>query len=167
MPHTPRQLPSNGPFAVPPAFPPGDQGWAKLDRLKVGRYGEYFAKMALVRAGFDVYAPEVDDKAIDLIIRLPESPPRYLDVQVKTIRTSKPGYVFIRKKHFGLETNRFLALVLLTEGAEPSMYMIPATAWLDPKPPFTSPDFEGLRSDPEYGLSISSAALQALEPYRF
>lgn len=70
--------------------PADDRSWAHLDKLKVGRYGEYYAKMALVRAGFDVYSPEVDDKAIDLVLRVPGSPPRYLDVQVKTVRTGIP-----------------------------------------------------------------------------
>jgi hypothetical protein len=78
--------------------PADDRSWAHLDKLKVGTYGEYHAKMALVRAGFDVYSPEVDDKAIDLVLRVPGSPPRYLDVQVKTVRTVKPTYVFMRKR---------------------------------------------------------------------
>jgi hypothetical protein len=59
-----------------PIAPTDDRSWAHLDRLKLGRYGEYYAKMALVRGGFDVYAPEVDDKANDLIIRVPDTPPK-------------------------------------------------------------------------------------------
>lgn len=151
----------------PPELSSGDLGWAKLDTGKIGRYGEYFAKMALVRAGYDVYAPEVDDKAIDLIIRVPDSPPRYFNVQVKTVRTTKPTYVFMRKKHFTIEANRYLALVLLHEGREPSMDMIPATVWTEPKSPFTSRDYEGLKSEPEYGVFISAETMQALEAYRF
>jgi hypothetical protein len=144
-----------------------DRSWAHLDTLKVGRYGEYFAKMALVRAGFDVYAPEVDDRAIDLILRLDGSPPRYFDVQVKTLRTAKPTYLFLRKKHFALAPNRYLALVLLREGAEPDLFLVPANVWLDPAPPFSSRDYEGLKSEPEYGLTVSPEALRTLERYRF
>lgn len=144
-----------------------DRSWAHLDRLKIGRYGEYYAKMALVRAGYDVYSPEVDDKAIDLVVRVPESPPRYFDVQVKTVRSAKPGYLFLRKKHFAIETNRYLALVLLREGEEPSMYMVPASCWSDPQPPFSSRNYEGLKSEAEYGLTLSNGTLRSLEPYRF
>ena len=144
-----------------------DRSWAHLDTLKVGRYGEYFAKMALVRAGFDVYAPEVDDRAIDLILRLDGAPPRYLDVQVKTLRTVKPTYTFVHKKHFTLAPNRYLALVVLREGAEPDMYLVPARVWCDPAPPFSSRDYAGLKSEPEYGLTVSPKALRALERYRF
>jgi hypothetical protein len=136
-------------------------------KLKVGRYGEYYAKMALVRAGYDVYSPEVDDKAIDLILSIPGTPPRYLDVQVKTVRTVKPTYVFMRKKDFTIESNRYLALVLLREGEEPTMYMVPSSAWDDPQPPFSSRDYEGLKSEPEYGLMISKKTLNSLEPFRF
>ena len=144
-----------------------DRSWAHLDTLKVGRYGEYFAKMALVRAGFDVYAPEVDDRAIDLILRLDGAPPRYLDVQVKTLRTVKPTYLFLRKKHFTLAPNRYLALVVLREGAEPDLFMVPASVWHEPAPPFSSRDYEGRKSDPEYGLTVSPETLRTLDRYRF
>ena len=143
-----------------------DRSWAHLDRLRVGRYGEYFAKMALVRAGLDVYSPEVDDRAIDLVIRIPSSPPRYLDVQVKTMRGAT-GYVFMRKPHFTIEDNRYLALVLLAEGAEPEMYLIPSTKWREPLPPFSSRDYPGLKSEPEYRLALSPSALEWLRAYRF
>jgi hypothetical protein len=148
-------------------IPVDDRSRAHLDRLKLGRYGEYYAKMALVRAGFDVYAPEVDDKAIDLIVRVPDAPPRYYDVQVKTVRTAKPTYLFLRKKHFTLEPNRYLALVVLHEGEEPLLFMIPASQWLDAQAPFSSRDYEGLKSDPEYGLSLSKETRHSLERFRF
>ncbi|WP_237478307.1 DUF4365 domain-containing protein [Lichenibacterium dinghuense] len=151
---------------LPPEQPVSDRSWAHLDRLKVGRYGECFVKMALVRAGLDVFSPEVDDKAIDLVIRIPSSPPRYLDVQVKTARGST-GYVFMRKRHFTIEANRYLALVLLNEGDAPEMYLIPSTAWREPQSPFSSRDYPGLKSEPEYGLALTPAALQRLQAFRF
>lgn len=151
----------------PDQDPPDDRSWAHLDRLKLGRYGEYFAKMALVRAGLDVYAPEVDDKAIDLIVRVPDSPPRYYDVQVKAVRLPKPTYLFLRKKHFTLEPNRYLALVVLREGEGPLLFMVPAAQWREPQVPFSSRDYAGLKSEPEYGLTLSRESLPALERFRF
>jgi hypothetical protein len=50
----------------------------------------------------------VDDKATDVIVRVPESPPRYLDVQVKTVPTDKATYLFLHKRHFTIEANRYL-----------------------------------------------------------
>ena len=138
--------------------------WADLNHLQTGRYGEYFAKMALVRAGFDVFSPEVDDKGIDFVLRIDGDLPRYYDVQVKTVR-SKSTYVFMRKDKFRLIPNLLLALVILDAGREPEMYLIPASAWRDAKPPFTDRDYGGLKSSPEYGLTLSPPAMAPLEPY--
>jgi hypothetical protein len=127
--------------------------WADLNHLQVGRYGEYFAKMALVRAGFDVFSPEVDDKGIDFVLRIDGDTPRYHDVQVKTVR--RTNYVFLRKDQFRRTPNLLLALVILDEGREPDMYLIPSRAWREAKPPFVDRDYDGKRSAPEYGLMLS------------
>ena len=77
------------------------------------------------------------------------------------------SYVFMRKRHFTIEANRFLALVMLIEGGEPEMYLIPSTAWREPLAPFSSRDFLGLKSEPQYGLALTPAALQRLQAFRF
>ena len=139
--------------------------WADLNHLQVGRYGEYFAKMALVRAGFDVFSPEVDDKGIDLVLRIHGDTPRYHDVQVKTVR--RTTYGFMRKDKFRPAPNLLLALVILDEDEEPRMFLIPSSAWQGAKPPFVDRDYDGKRSAPEYGLMLSPSALVTLEPFRF
>jgi hypothetical protein len=105
--------------------------------------------MALVRAGFDVFSPEVDDKGIDFVLRIAGDPPRYHDVQVKTVR--RTTYVFMRKDKFRPAPNLLLALVILGEGEEPRMFLIPSSAWQGAKPPFVDRDYDGKRSAPEYG----------------
>jgi len=140
--------------------------WADLNHLQTGRYGEYFAKMALVRAGFDVFSPEVDDRGIDFVLRVDRDAPRYYDVQVKTVR-SKNAYVFMRKDKFRLTPNLLLALIILEAGSEPEMYLIPAGAWRDAKPPFADRPYDGKKSAPEYGLTVSPSTMVALEPFRF
>jgi hypothetical protein len=62
--------------------------WADLNHLQTGRYGEYFAKMAFARAGFDVFSPEVDDKGIDFVLRIDGDPPCYT---TSRSRPSDPG----------------------------------------------------------------------------
>ena len=141
------------------------KNWADLNHLQVGRYGEYFAKMALVRAGFDVFCPEVGDKGIDFVLHIDGETPRYHDVQVKTVR--RTNYVFMRKDKFRLTSNLLLALVVLDKAREPGMYLIPASAWRKAKPPFVDREYDGKRSAPEYGLMLSPRALVALEPFRF
>jgi hypothetical protein len=86
---------------------------------------------------------------------------------VKTIRPIKPSYVFMRKRHFPLRADTFLALVLLAEGAEAALYLIPSLAWRDPVQPFTSPDYGGKKPEPEHGLSIGPATLPKLQQYLF
>lgn len=144
--------------------------WAHLDKLRVGKWGEYFAKMTFVRAGLDVYSPEVDDRSIDALVRMPgalEAAPRYLEIQVKTVRAAKPGYVFMSKRLFPIRAGAFLALVLLAEGSEADLYLIPSLVWREPVPPFSSRDYEGKKSEPEYGLSLSPATIPKLQPYLF
>ncbi|UVK55350.1 hypothetical protein DBIPINDM_001857 [Mesorhizobium sp. AR02] len=100
--------------------------------------------MALTQRGFDVYTPCVDDRAVDLIVRIGSDPVQFAEVQVKTIRLAKPSYIFMRKKHFAIGPNRYLALVVLQEGqADPDIFFIPSMSWGEPKAPFVSRDFEG------------------------
>jgi hypothetical protein len=143
------------------------QTWSNLNHLQVGAYSEYFAKMSLVRAGFDVFSAEVDDKGIDFVIREDADVPAYYDVQVKSIRLEKSDYVFMTKDKFPLIPNRLLVLVLLSEGNEPEMFVFPATVWLNPAKPFVDYDYESKASKPEYGLRLSRKNLPAIEPYRF
>ena len=140
--------------------------WADLNHLQVGRYGEYFAKMALVRAGFDVFSPEVDDKGIDFVLRVDGDEPSYYEVQVKSVRSTNT-YLFMRKDKFRPTPNLLLALVVLDAGSEPEMFLIPASAWRDAKPPFADHDYDGLKSPPEYGLTLSPSNMVAVEPFRF
>ncbi len=44
--------------------------WKHLNHLQLGKYGEYFVKMELIRNCFDVYSSEVDDRGIDFIIQI-------------------------------------------------------------------------------------------------
>ena len=118
--------------------------WSNLNHLQTGRYGEYFAKMAFVRVGFDVFSPEVDDKGIDFVLRVDGDAPRYYDVQVKSVRSTNT-YLFMRKDKFRLQPNLLLALVVLHAGREPEIYLIPANAWRDAKPPFADRDYDGWR----------------------
>jgi hypothetical protein len=142
------------------------QSWKHLNHLQVGKYAEYFVKMALVRAGFDVFNAEVDDKGVDFVLRVGCDDPRYYDIQVKSVR-SRNSYVFMQKEKFRLRDNLLLALIVFDEGQEPEMYLVPARAWTRAEPPFVDRDYEGRKSAPEYGLVLSSAAFVRLAAFRF
>lgn len=57
--------------------------------------------------------------------------------------------------------------VLFNEGREPDFYLIPSTVWKKTNDVFVSRDYEGLISDPEWGINISGKNLPELERYRF
>ena len=48
-----------------------------------GKRQEYIAVAELLKRGFDVYMTLVDDQQIDCIVRIPSTPPRYVDLQIK------------------------------------------------------------------------------------
>jgi hypothetical protein len=144
--------------------------WAGLDTMRVGRWGEMHFGMALTRGGCDVYTPLVDDRSIDLLVRIATEPVRYAEVQVKTVRlsrASRSSYIFAKKRLFPISLARFLGIVVLIEGREePEMFLVPSTVWLEPKAPFSARDYVGRQSEPEYGLSVTSGTIAMLEPFR-
>lgn len=143
---------------------PTGHSWKQLSAQRLGRYAEYYVKMALTLRGLDVYTPEVDDRGLDFIVRAGAG--RYYEIQVKSVRGLN-SYIFMRKAFFAPAPDLFLAVALFAEGADPDLYLLPSTIWLEPSGPFVSRDYENLKSPPEYGLNLSKAALAVLEQYRF
>jgi len=137
--------------------------WSHLNHLQLGRYAEYFVKMECTLLGLDVYAPEVDDKGIDFVIRKGEE--AYYDVQVKSLRGI--GYIFFPKAKFKPRKNLLAAVVLFDQGEPPQLYLIPSTVWLRPNRLFRSRDYEGKKSKPEWGMNVSKPNLPLLTQYTF
>lgn len=138
--------------------------WSSLNPQQVGAYAEYFVKVELTMYGFQVYSAEVDDRGIDFVARHGSGP--YVEVQVKSLRGM--GYVFMRKTHFALSDNLYLALGLFSDGKQPDLYLIPSCAWETPNALLVSrDDVEGLASEPEWGLNISAKNMAVLESYSF
>ena len=137
--------------------------WSRLNNQQVGAYAEYFVKMELTLHGFQVYSTEVDDRGIDFVARLERGP--FIEVQVKSLRSM--GYVFMQKTKFPVQPHVYLALALLLEGHSPLLYLVPSTMWLAPDAVFVDRNYEGLKSQPEWGLNISGKNMPALEAYAF
>ncbi|HDL01795.1 MAG TPA: DUF4365 domain-containing protein [candidate division Zixibacteria bacterium] len=137
--------------------------WDKLNKQQAGAYAEYFVKMEFTMYGFQVYSTEVDDRGIDFVCRHQEGP--FLEIQVKSVRDAK--YVFMIKDKFKLSKHLWLALVFLKNGTEPKLYLIPSEVWNAPNKIFVSRDYEGKKSNPEWGLNLSHKNLPELEKYEF
>ena len=140
--------------------------WSELNNQQVGKYGEYIAKMNFVQNGCDVFGSEVDDRGIDFVLRVPGSPPRHFDVQVKTVRAAN-SYVFMHKSKFPLDPYRMLALVRLLPSVE--IYLLPAEIWKSPNRPtcLKDRDYVDKKSKPEWGVNIALSTWKELEAYRF
>lgn len=142
-----------------------DFTFGHLNKLQVGKIGEYWAKIWMTLAGFDIYTTDVDDKGIDFIIRTDHE--KHIDVQVKTIRNI--GYVYVSKETWknGLRENLILVLVLLKNNEMPSVYFIPSKVWETPTLLFTERKYEkeGQTSKPEWGINISQKNMEELEQY--
>ena len=125
--------------------------WSELTAMQAGRYAEYYAKMEFTSYGFDVYTSEVDDHGVDFIAK--NTAGDYFEVQVKSVRND--NYVFIRKDKIILDDKHLVCFIRYIDGKLPESYVFPSTVWNDPDGAvFTSRDYEGLKSAPEYGLNI-------------
>ncbi|MEW5993797.1 MAG: DUF4365 domain-containing protein [Candidatus Zixiibacteriota bacterium] len=133
--------------------------WSKLNRQQIGKYAEYFAKMEFTKAGFDVYTAEVDDKGIDFVVRRSEAV--YYDIQVKSAR--KSAYVFMKKRLFIPRKNLYLMLMIFRRNEEPVSLLIPSIEWVkEGHPALVDHDYEGMKSEPEYGINITKANFNEL-----
>lgn len=147
-----------------------DLKYDNLHHLQIGRIGEYWIKLMLTMQGFDTYYSDVDNKAIDFVVRLDNS--KYIDIQVKTIRLKKSSYVFVTKKSWAenemSRANLYLALVILKEDQYPESYLIPSSAWLQPDELFCDRKYQekGLKSPDEWGLNISTKNMHLLDAYK-
>lgn len=136
--------------------------WSKLNRMQLGRYAEYYAKMEYTSYGFDVYTSEVDDHGVDFVVR--DSKGKFSEVQVKAVRNN--GYVFLLKDRFRIADDNMLCLLKFVEDQLPEVYIIPSTAWLEPNSLLVDHDYgEGLKSSPEWGINLSKKNQGVLEQY--
>ncbi len=143
-----------------------NHNYENLSSLYIGKFGEYLVKLTLSLNSIDTYTPEVDNKGIDFVARVSDS--KYYDVQVKTVRLKTTKYVFVPKHIWSIEhklrDNLLLAVVLLKADAPLHILLIPATAWINEadKVIFSDRNYEGKKSKPEWGLSLSDKHIDYL-----
>jgi hypothetical protein len=140
-------------------YPTGLQ-WSQLGRTERIALGKTLVRDRLERQGCAVASPRslIDGR---LAVRTPSG--RALEVFVSTQKVG--GYVFWTKQRLELDPDRFAAIVLLIDGEDPELYLVPTTEWRTAGPPFTNRDNLGKRSAPEYGISLAHSSLPMLERY--
>ena len=140
--------------------------WSKLNRLQLGRYAEYYAKMEFASYGFEVYTSEVDDHGVDFIAKLPGKN-RFFEVQVKSVRDY--GYIYMTKaKMPELSENRLVCYLHFIDGQLPDVFVIPAIAWSIPNAVLVDRKYDkpGQESEPEWGINISKKNYHLLDEYK-
>jgi hypothetical protein len=140
-----------------------DTNWSKLNKLQLGRYAEYYAKMEFASYGFEIYTSEVDDHGIDFIAKGKNG--KFHELQVKAVRQS--NYVYMQKDKWNIfAPNIYLILLIFKDGRLPDGYLIPSAVWQSPNELLCDKDYGGLKSKPEYGLNLSKKNMPILESYR-
>lgn len=138
-----------------------DFDFSKLTNLYLGKFGEQLVKLYFIVNGIDTYEPLIDDKGIDFVARVSDE--KFYDIQVKTIRLKKESYIYFTKESWKnkLRDNFFVAFVVLEESKSPKLLLIPASAWKTAAENniFADRDYEGKKSAPEWGITISPKKL--------
>jgi hypothetical protein len=99
--------------------------WKDLNKMQLGRYGEYLVKMELTKAGCEVYTSEVDDRGIDFIVRTPSKTMH--TVQVKTVR--KAQAIHLDKRNFAVTSSSFLIITWFDNTFGPITLLFDARDW--------------------------------------
>lgn len=139
--------------------------WKELNRMQLGRYAEYYAKMEFASYGLDVYTSEVDDHGIDFIVK--DKKGIFNEIQVKSLRNK--GYTFMQQEKFDLSNKSlYLVLIIFEEDKLPNIYLVPTSAWNNENNMFIIRNFDmGQKSKPEYGVNIVNSNKEMLEKYKF
>lgn len=129
--------------------------WMTSSSANLGAAAEPIVAAEFALSGYQVYRSLTKDHGVELLIDRGDG--HHLLVRVKSIRSGQ--YVFVTKDSFPLDDHRALALLVFPYDAErPELFVIPAAAWRAPEPPLFSRDYDGLKSKPEWGVSISKNA---------
>ena len=136
--------------------------WSLLNPLQLGKYAEYYAKMEFTLHGFDVFTAEVDNKGVDFIVKINH---QYFEVQVKSSRNN--NYIFFQKDKFILKQNLLATILLFQDFHEPDILVIPSLDWQSSNTLLVSRDYEGKKSKPEWGFSITNRNRDLLLKYQF
>jgi hypothetical protein len=145
---------------VSPSREKTDDRWSQLSRQELIALGKAIVIGRLENLDCTVNTPS-NRVGGRLEVETPSG--RSLEVFVSTQRLG--GYVFWTKRRFAPASNRFAAIVLLAEAADPDVYLVPSTEWRNASPPLTDRPNVGKRSEPEYGISLARSSLPALQRY--
>jgi hypothetical protein len=116
----------------------------------------------VVKKKFQEYGANIIEKDRTFSVKTKED--KDIEVLVKSIRRPTE-YVLILKKHMdAYQSNFYIALVIFSGDNTPELFLIPATAFLEPNDLLRDrPNYQ----DPEFGMNVSNKNMPLLNIYKF
>lgn len=139
-----------------------------MNKYELNRYAVTLVEKAFQEQGFIIEkspAPvgQVNFHAVSNVGRT-------LKIKVRSI-SQRGSYIFVEKTKFNIkDPDLFMAVLYIPHDKEERIiYLVPATEWANDIYPFKGKDYNkpGQVSAPEWGISFSDKAKDAMEPYRF
>lgn len=138
-----------------------------MNKHELNQLGIAFVQKMFQSHGYSIDKPPVARGPVDLIASLHG---KIMRIKVRTISQMR-SYVFMEKRRFDIcDTDLFMAVAYIPRNNdEKILYLVPATEWGKGIYPFKGKDYDkpGLVSAPEWGISFSQKAKDAMESYRF
>jgi len=143
--------------------------WDNMGPLSLGKFAEFYAQTELLSYGLDVYPTIVDDHAVDFVIK--DKAGRFKEIQVKSMYKGK--YTFVSKDKMQVSNDNptikkdyYWFFIYFSEGEIPKTYIIPGCDWESADGILLiDRDYDGKKSAPEYGLSVTSKSIPLLVKY--
>lgn len=138
-----------------------------MNKYELNKAGIEFAEKMFESHGFSVDRPTITRGPVDFTASLNG---RTMKIKIRT--ASFLGcYIFMEKRRFNIcDKDLFMAVAYLPSNEdEKILYVVPATEWGKDVYPFKGKDYNkpGQISEPEWGISFSQKAKDAMKPYRF
>ena len=139
-----------------------------MNKHDLNKYAISLAEKAFKELAYKIEESSLPKAQVDFLAV--SSTGKIMKVKVRAI-SQIGSYVFNQKRKFNIEdSDLYMVLLYLPrQHDEKFMYLIPATEWGKNKYPFKGKDYNkpGQVSEPEWGISFSMKARDALEGYRF
>ena len=112
------------------------------------------------------YRVERDDNRVSGLLRVAGAHGRF-EIYVACVN-GPTGYPMWLERRLALARDHLVMVLLYADSTtDPEFYVVPTEEWRSPQPPLVNPQYDGLASEPEYGIRISPSSHETLQRYRW
>lgn len=137
-----------------------------MNRRELNKQAINIVKVNFQTQGFDIE----DDSSSQVDFHAISKNDQLMKIKVRSV-SQFGSYVFMPKRKFNIaDLELYMAVLYLPfKQSERIMYVVPAAEWGKGVYPFKGKDYDklGQVSEPEWGITFSRKAKDAMEPYRF